>query len=270
MTLDKARGATLAAIVVSCTQPGGEPKPIADSGLDAASQTDSGNDSGVADDGPLQPQEFDLGLDFSFSLNPSGPWRYGYTGGTVLHVESFLLDSFGAGPTDGGVGIWHPSDAGGTFTPVSNPDDGGGGYYPYVACNPGSGTVVYSASWAARPREIAMEASNAGQLSVVEFIAPQPGQYLIEAHFEGIHFRLSTTDVHVLLDDTQLWGSTIDGYGGDPAFHAVVGPSPAADYSGTVALQGSDVVTFAVGYGADDTNYNDTTGLSVHVSRLGP
>lgn len=298
MIVERAWGAALAAVVASCAQTGkptpirefgeeaappadsadaplgsssGEKAPDTDSGVDAVSRSDLGGDGGVGDSEALVPvQEFDLGLDFSFSANPNGPWRYGYTGGTALRLESSLLDSFGAGPGDGGIGFWHPSDVGGIYAPVSNPSDGGGGYYPYVACNPGPATVVYSAAWAARSHEIAMEASNAGQFSVVEFVAPQPGQYRIQAHFEGIHFRLSTTDVHVLLGDLQLWAANIDGYGGDPTFHAVVGTSPAADYGGTVTLQANDVLTFAVGYGSDDTNYNDTTGLAVHVSQLGP
>ena len=224
------------------------------------------SDGGFEDTGGAQ--EFDLGRDFSFSANPNGPWRYGYTGGTTLLVESFILDTFGVGPAEGGIGFWHPSAAGGAYAPISDPNDGGGGYYPYVACNPGPATAIYSASWAARSGEIAMEASNAGQFSVVEFIAPAVGQYRVQAHFEGIHFRLSSTDVHVLLGNEELWHASIDGYGGDPAAHATAGTNPTADYAGTISMQANNVVSFAVGFGADGTNYNDTTGLTVHISRL--
>jgi hypothetical protein len=283
VNVDRGRAVTLAAIVISsthCEQPARSADDARDAGQAVdptgdASAADGNNSAdtaidasgrGVADAAALR--EFDLGRDFSFSVNPNGPWRYGYTGGTTLRLESFLLDAFGMGPDDGGIGFWHPSDGGGVYSPISNPDDGGGGYYPYVACNPGTVTVIYSASWAARSREIAMEASNAGQFSVVEFIAPETGQYRVQAHFEGIHFRLSSTDVHVLLGDTELWQSSIAGYGGDPAAHTILGMSPAADYTGTVAAQANDVISFAVGFGSDDTNYNDTTGLTVHISEL--
>ncbi len=296
MTVDRACAAVLAAIAISSTHcaeaarstysardagpsadaPGDVPTddspsnaPADDSPGDAPAHAGAemgSSDSGIEDGGP--PRDFDLGRDFSFSANPNGPWRYGYTGGTTLTAGSFVLDAFGVGPDDGGIGFWHPADGGGVYAPISNPDDGGGGYYPYVACNPGSATVIYSASWAAQSGEIAMEASNAGQFSVVEFIAPETGQYRVQAHFEGIHFRLSSTDAHVLLGDTELWHASIAGYGGDPAAHAIAGTSPTADYTGTVSLQASDVVSFAVGFGSDDTNYNDTTGLTVLISEL--
>jgi hypothetical protein len=52
--------------------------------------------------------------------------------------------------------------------------------------------------WAVRPGEVAMEASNGGQYSLVRFVAPVAGTYKITAQFAGIHFGWSSTDVHVL------------------------------------------------------------------------
>jgi hypothetical protein len=214
--------------------------------------------------------EFDLGLDFSFTNNPNGPWKYGYTQGTELAVDQFALDSFGILADPAAEGFWHPNDAGGAYAPVSNPSDGGGGYYPYVAENPSSVSVNYQNAWAVRSQEVAMEPSNGGQYSVVEFVAPQAGACRITAHFEGIHFRLSSTDVHVRLADTDLFSSSIDGYGGDPTFHAVEGPHPAVDYQDTVSVQANQAIVFAVGFGADGTNYNDTTGLFAHITLTPP
>jgi len=266
VTVDRACAAALVISSIHCEAPAQSTYSARDAGPAADSPSDAPVPDAASNADGLR--EFDLGRDFSFSVNPNGPWRYGYTGGTTLQSGSFVLDTFGVGPDDGGIGFWHPSDGGGVYAPISNPDDGGGGYYPYVACNPGAATVIYSASWAARSREIAMEASNAGQFSVVEFMAPETGQYQVQAHFEGIHFRLSSTDVHVLLGDIELWHSSIAGYGGDPAAHAIAGTSPAADYTDTVSVQANDVISFAVGFGSDDTNYNDTTGLTVHISEL--
>jgi hypothetical protein len=213
-------------------------------------------------------REFDLGLDFSFSSNPNGWWRYGYTQGSTLAVDQFLVDTFSIHTDPAAAGFWHPSDAGGGYMPNANPNNGGGGYYPYVAENPGSVTTSYLNAWALRAHEVAMEASNAGQYSVIEFVAPQGGAYRIQAHFEGIHFQLSTTDVHVRQNDAELFASNIDGYGGDQALHAVQGSNPIADYQGTVPLQAGEIITFAVGFGANKTNYNDTTGLFVHITLI--
>ena len=87
------------------------------------------------------------------------------------------------------------------------------------------------------------------------------GTYKITAQFEGVHFGLSSTDVHVLHNGMVLFDADIQGYGGDPAFHHLEGASPTAAYTGQVKLKGHDIVTFAVGYGKNKTNYCDTTGV---------
>ena len=195
--------------------------------------------------------EYDLGADFSFSQNPNGPWRYGYSAGAVLSVEAFQLDT--SAVVSAPVGFWHPAD-------------GQAGYYPYVADNSSSTLMTDPTdSWAVQPGEIAMEGSAAGQYSVVQFAVPQTGAYDLAGDFAGIHVRLSTTDVHVLVNDVSLFDAEIDGYGGDPSFHAVEGQSPQASYRETRMLETGDLLSFAVGVGSNGTNANDTTGLFVHL-----
>ena len=195
---------------------------------------------------------FDLGVDFSFSQNPNGPWRYGYTMGATLSVEAFQLDT--AAVFSAAVGFWHPSDA-------------EAGYYPYIAENSASTLMTDPTdSWALQPGEVAMEGSAAGQYSVIQFAVPHTAVYDIEADFAGVHVRLSTTDVHVMVNDASVFAGSIDGYGGDPSFHAIEGQSPQATYRGTQTLQIGDVVSFAVGVGSNGTNVNDTTGLFVHIT----
>jgi hypothetical protein len=58
-----------------------------------------------------------------------------------------------------------------------------------------------------------------------------------------------------------LFDSEIDGYGGDPNFHKIEGKHPTASYEDLVRLERGDTIVFAVGYGNNKTNYNDTTGL---------
>jgi hypothetical protein len=200
---------------------------------------------------------FDLSRDFSFRTNPNGPWEYGYSASPSLDAAEFHLDQY-ADPT-GPVGFWHPSVSSGP----------GPGWYPYIANNTTPQTQFGSQKgWAVRSGQVAMEASNSGQYSLVRFKVPKTGTYQITARFEGIHFKLSTTDVHVLHNGTSLLNADIDGYGGDPAFHPVQGANPTAAYSGKVKLRANDTVTFAVGYGKNKTNYCDTTGLSVRIDLL--
>jgi hypothetical protein len=200
---------------------------------------------------------FDLSTDFSFRDNPNKVWQYGYSATNSLDPAEFRFDKYAdpAGP----VGFWHPSVSSGP----------GPGWYPYVAYNTTRQTQRGSNNgWSVRPGQVAMEGSNTGQYSLIRFVAPAAGTYNVTARFEGVHFGLSSTDVHVLQNSVSLFDADIAGYGGDPAFHAVQGASPTALYSGKVKLRANDIVTFAVGYGKNKTNYCDTTGLVVRIDLL--
>jgi hypothetical protein len=205
---------------------------------------------------PLWAQVFDLSADFSLAKNPNAVWEYGFSATNSLAVDQFQLDqkSLMIGP----IGFWHPTQG---ETP-------GPGYYPYIAYNSTKDTQVGSKGWAISDGQIAMEGSNTGQYSLVRFVAPRAGNYSVNAKFVGIHYGLSTTDVHVLKNGSSVFDADINGYGGDPAFHAVEGSNPRAEYSGQMQLKANDRITFAVGYGANKTNYGDTTSLSVRVVLL--
>ena len=84
--------------------------------------------------------------------------------------------------------------------------------------------------------------------------------------YSNLETMLSRLDVHVLHNGTSLFDADIDGYGGDPASHAVQGASPKAEYSGQVAMMKDDTITFAIGYGKNKTNSCDTTGLFAQVN----
>ena len=193
---------------------------------------------------------FDLSADFSFQKNPNGVWQYGYSATNSLAPDQFRFDGYA--DTTGLVGFWHPAATAGT-----GPD-----YYPYIACNrTGRSQFESSNGWVVRAGEVALEASNTGQFSLVSFVAPVAGTYRVSAQFAGIHFGLSTTDVHVLHNGTSLFDADIDGYGGDPTFHKIEGTNPTAKYSAQVGMKANDTITFAVGYGKNKTHFGDTTGL---------
>jgi hypothetical protein len=197
---------------------------------------------------------FDPAADFSLKSNPNHVWQYGYSETHSLGPGQFRLDKYGT--TAGLIGFWHPEVA----------DKPGPGYYPYIAFNTTKQTQYGSSNgWSIRPGEIAMEASNTGQYSLLRFIAPESGTYEISARFAGVHFGLSSTDVHVLHNAVSLFDADIQGYGGDPAFHKVEGASPTANYSGRIELKANDTITFACGYGKNQTHFSDTTGLIARI-----
>src|SRR5882757_5234409 len=186
----------------------------------------------------------------SFTSNPADNWQVGYSAGDTLDPAQFKLCTF-VDTSSNPIGLWHPAA-------------GSGGYYPYTGQNTDSiSGIDKTNSWALRPGEIAMEGSNTGQFSMLRFVAPVSGKYHIKVIFEGVHFRLSTTDVHILLNSRHLFDDSIDGYGGDPAFHAITGSHPSSSYEGTLSLGKNDMLTFAVGYGFNKSFYNDTTGLLI-------
>jgi hypothetical protein len=200
---------------------------------------------------------FDLSADFSFRKNPNKVWQYGYSATNSLDPAEFRVDKYA--DSSGPVGFWHPSVSSGP----------GPGWYPYVAYNTTKQSQMGSNNgWSVRPGEVAMEASNTGQYSLIRFVVPVSGTYQVTARFEGVHFGLSSTDVHVLHNSASLFDADIAGYGGDPAFHTVQGESPTASYSGKVSLRTKDTVTFAVGYGKNKTNSCDTTGLVAQIDLL--
>jgi hypothetical protein len=205
---------------------------------------------------PLGAQVFDLSADFSLAKNPNAVWEYGFSTKDSLVAGQFQLDqkSVMIGP----IGFWHPTQG----------DAPGLGYYPYIAYNTTRETQEGSKGWALSDGQIAMEGSNTGQYSLVRFVSPRSGPYSVAAKFVGIHYGLSTTDVHVLKNGISVFDSEIDGYGGDPAFHAVQGSNPRAEYTARMHLNAGERVTFAVGYGKNKTNYGDTTGLSVKIVLL--
>jgi hypothetical protein len=197
---------------------------------------------------------FDVAADFSLEKNPNQAWQYGYSATKSLNPAEFQFDK----QTEivGETGFYHPAENKGP----------GPGYYPYIAYNRTDETQYGSQKgWAVRAGQIAMEASNSGQYSLIRFVAPAKGTYQLTVRFEGIHFGLSSTDVHVLHNAKSLFDAEIQGYGGDPKFHKVEGAHPVAEYTDKIQLEKNDMITFACGYGINETHYGDTTGLTARI-----
>ena len=193
----------------------------------------------------------EVSSNLSFTVNSDGLWQIGYSADSTLSLDQFRLCTFP--DTSDIIGMWHPS---------KDPN----GYYPYLAQNRSEKSELSKTNgWATRPYQIAMEGSNNGQFSLLRFIAPVTGVYKIRAVFEGIHFGLSTTDVHILHNSNSIFSELIEGYGGDPFYHKIEGSHPSATYENSLSLKKNDILTFAVGYGANKNHYSDTTGLLIFI-----
>jgi len=198
-------------------------------------------------------QVVNLSPNISFTTNTNNDlWQVGYSADTTLSLDQFQLCTYA--DTSDIIGLWHPNQ-----NKVN-------GYYPYVGQN--KDTIAHispTTGWSVRGHQFAIEASNRGQYGLLRFKAPFDGQYRIKAIFEGVHFGLSTTDVHVLVNSTHLFNDFIEGYGGDSTFHIIEGAHPSTSYENLILLRKNDIITFAVGYGKNKTHYYDTTGLLVAV-----
>lgn len=198
---------------------------------------------------------YDLGADFSLTNNPNGVWQYGFSNTESLAPGEFRLMKFAN--TTKPIGFWHP-------------DATDGGYYPYIAHHSATSLLVTDGGgWALRPGEVALEASNSGQYSLIRFTAPESGTYRVTATFTGLHVGVSTTDAHVLHNADSLFDAQIEGYGGDTSLRTIVGKSPTATYNGVVQVKAGDIITFALGFGANRNHGCDTTGLIARIQREG-
>jgi hypothetical protein len=179
-------------------------------------------------------------------------WQIGYSKNNVLDPDQFIPSTYA--DTSNVIWIWHPANT---------------TYYPYLGQNMDSITHSDpSNSWAAKSGEIVLEGSNNGQYSMLCFTVPASGTYKLKAIFEGIHFGLSSTDVHILHNAKSIFTEIINGYGGDSSFHIITGSQPSVVYETTLILTKDDMLFFAVGYGLNKTHYNDTTGLLLYIEAV--
>jgi hypothetical protein len=174
---------------------------------------------------------FDAKSDFSTN-NPSGSWSYGH---------SIALDS-GFTPYPivfkrNALDYW-------TASPGITPD-------PSVGHNPEKipqllNEIVF------QPHELTLHPGSSDQYSIVRWTAPTSGKFLLQSTFIG-EGGVSTTDVHIRKNGQRIFDDTINGR------------SKRATYSSIVTVSSGDIIDFAVGFGADQDNTADTTGLDVQL-----
>lgn len=168
---------------------------------------------------PLDPSS-----DFA-NANPNGVWSYGHTdtlGGSLTLFTDFFTTPDQEARLQ--VAAWRESAL----------DDFLGVYQTFTP-----GTLV-------------LHPGATGQFSVLRFTVPVGGTYDIAGFFSG--FDTASTDVHILLNGSSLFDSTISGLGSTQSF------------LGSRNLSSGSTLDFVVGMGANGTNFNDSTGLNLQLN----
>lgn len=174
---------------------------------------------------------YDIAADFSTNSNPNGVWSYGYAtvlgGNLILYTDtSFSTPSVIGWRNNISLGtpaVFYNRTANTTTIGDGTPNLG-----PHQACfHPG-------------PNEY----------SIYRFTAPAAGNYQLQAAFVGADVGGTTTDVHVLLNDSSIFDGSVNGFG----------PGTGPSFSTNLMLQANDRIDFEVGNG-NNGYFNDSTGI---------
>ena len=135
---------------------------------------------------------YDVAGDFSATNNPSGVWSYGYKSGNGVGPFTLFVNS----SQSLGVDFW--------YFPSSPPF----GALPQVAHNPTVLTQIFGTGIVGAG-EVTFHPGESGELAVVRFTAPAPGNYGIDALFENRDTHASSADVSILAGATPLFAQTV-------------------------------------------------------------
>jgi hypothetical protein len=180
------------------------------------------------------PLAWNATSDFSMS-QAGGVWSYGTTGTSL----DGAFNAFSQATSIAGYDYW----SGASYAQIGKAGPSGFA----------SGTVSVPAG------SLNVSPGSSGEYAVLRFTAQTAGAYSISAAFWGDDFAgPTTTDVHVRLDGTDLFGGEIASYG----------QANGLSWSGPIILSAGQALDFVVGYGANKTYNYDNTGLDVTVSKL--
>lgn len=192
----------------------------------------------------IASKTWDLAADFSIEKgNPNGDWSYG-RGEFVLWPETLFAAEYNRA-------IWweeaYQGSTGFIFKLMQDVPQLAAGQY----VEPGQ-IIMYPGT---------------GERSVARWTAPLNGTITINAKFSGQNYFPTNTDVHVAHNGVDLFFADINGFAGTlPDRLDVFGTSPVQVYQGFVDVVAGDVIDFSVGYGANNNNYSDHTGVAVTIA----
>jgi hypothetical protein len=188
---------------------------------------------------PSSSAIFNVASDFSLTNNPNGAWRYGWSSSLG---SSFNLYS-NVGKQTPTIDLW--------YDPTKKIEP------PFVVHNSTASENNSHPTITYQPGQLGFHPGYYGEYSIVRWIAPEAGNYSLATTFMGLdHVGLTTTDVHVLHNNSLLFSNLINGFGA----------SSAKSFTTTGTVQAGDTIDFAVGYGSNQTYFYDSTGLDVTIS----
>jgi hypothetical protein len=185
----------------------------------------------------------DAAADFSATMNPNGPWQYGWTAtlGSAFNLYSTAASS-------GSIDYWYDPS-------IIDPFGG----VPGVYHNPTAGTVFNSTGTVSLlPGQLDFHPGRFGQYSVVRFIVPEAVTLSLSSAFTGRALDVPTsTDVHVLHNGVSIFDGNVTAFG--------VGPS----FSATFSVAAGDVIDFTVGFG-NGNYFSDSTSIDAQLVGVTP
>lgn len=105
-----------------------------------------------------------------------------------------------------------------------------------------------------QPGQLALHPGLGGERSAARWTAPADGDYSVTARFAGIAAKPTTSDVHIVQGDDELFASSINTDGGGNE----------AETAFTVTLRRGEALCFIVGMGNGNA-YSDTTALEARI-----
>jgi hypothetical protein len=216
------------------------PASLAEGGVhaDAAGLPDAGSApeaaggarDGGGDAGDAAHVFDDIAAGFSSTSNPNGNFVYGaratLDGGFAPYAYAEVAQ---------GLPLWQQSSS--PNTP------------PYVGKNDTTASVSFFGTVTLPPGSVWAHPGANGEYSVVRWTSPLAGTYAVDVTFAPND--VTTTDVHVLKSGAA-----------SALFDGNVSAGQPATYTGSISLAAGDTLDFAVGYGADGTYNQDSTGIA--------
>ena len=190
-------------------------------------------------------QTYDASADFDPNSNPStvngGTFSYGFENTLGTGFTLFPNTTVGQSYSNANVRGWTTAAG-----------------FPFVMQNTStSSQTIPTTAIVLQPKQLVLHPSSSGQFAILRFTAPTSGTYALNSVFTGIDNGAgTTTDVHVLLNNVQLFSAEVTGLG------ATQGYAPAAQ-----TLAAGSTLDFAVGFGTDGANNADSTSLAATITK---
>ena len=191
------------------------------------------------------PGVYDFIEDYSTTENPSGPWSYGWKG--ALDSAFTAYGFHGVAPSSTAtLDYWMKYDGAGASALYHNP-----GPENYIHSE---GSVFPpNTAWLAPGYE-----GNPDNFGVIRFTAPVGGAYRLESTARSVLSSASSGDYdfHVIQNGREVFGRFMP-------------PQSSTGYTNILVLAAGDTIDFAVGRGADNSEFGSAVFLTITFEAVG-